>query len=121
MCIFKGNKMKILVLDDSKERLEIFKKKLSQHSLDCCETSKEAIKLLEANHYDSCCLDHDLGGTQNQTSGENTGYEVAEWLSNNPEKQPAQIIIHSYNPAGAQNMKKLLPKAEVIPGVWHKI
>jgi len=38
--------------------------------------------------FDYLFLDHDLGGKQMVNSRENTGYEVAEWLSKNKLKKP---------------------------------
>jgi hypothetical protein len=58
------------------------------------------------------------GDKVNVPSGEDTGYEVAKYLNENPDRQPETIIIHSYNHAGAKNMKSLLPTAQVIPGAW---
>lgn len=103
--------MKILVLEDDHIRHISFMKNLSDHDLDIVETSKEAIKKLQDNDYDVLFLDHDLGGKIMTPSGENTGYEVAQWLSNNPDRMPKQIYLHTLNPVGQQNMKNVLPNA----------
>lgn len=110
--------MRILVLDDSKERLKKFQGQLFQVTLDCVMTSREAIKKLSENRYDVVFLDHDLGGQIYQPSGPGSGYEVALWLHDNPENKPKQIIIHSFNLNGSQRMLSLLPEAEYHPGVW---
>lgn len=110
--------MKILILEDDAERIKLFRQNLIGHDLDITDSSKQAIKLLKSNKYNVIFLDHDLGGKQNVASGEDTGYEVALWLSKNPERKPNQIIIHSYNPVGRQNMKAVLPDAIIAPGVW---
>jgi CheY-like chemotaxis protein len=110
--------MKILVLDDSKTRLSQFKQKLIGHIVDCAETAKEAIELLEKNEYQQAFLDHDLNGKVHQPSGPCTGYEVAKWISEHGDKKPLRIVVHSFNIIGAQNMITLLPEATYIPGVW---
>lgn len=110
---------RILVLEDDKTRIGCFKHKLFNHNVDYVETSKEAILLLEDNNtYDAIFLDHDLGGKTMVKSGDNTGYEVAVWLNQHPDKQPNQIIIHSYNPVGRKNMMQVLPNAIEAPGIW---
>lgn len=113
--------MRVLILDDDMMRHKIFNQKLIGHVVTNVYTSKEAIDELENEDWDIVFLDHDLGGKIYVESGENTGYEVAQWLNNNPSKQPKRIVIHSYNPTGAQNMKQLLSDAEVVPGAWLMI
>ena len=53
-----------------------------------------------------------------QSSGPGTGFELAKWLSENPEYKPESILLHSNNPAGRQNMKSLLPEAIEAPFAW---
>jgi CheY-like chemotaxis protein len=113
--------MRILVLDDSSERLNIFRKNLTGHVVDCVKTAREAIHMLDTNTYEMVTLDHDLGDKVMVASGPGTGYEVAEWLNANPDKQPKMIFIHSFNPAGAQRMKLVLANAVVAPGIWTKL
>ena len=110
--------MNVLVLDDSLERLKTFKTNLIGHSVTTVETAKDAINELVQNDYNIVFLDHDLGGQAFVKSGDGTGFEVAEWLSNHPDRKPKQIVIHSFNPTGAQNMKNVLPEAQVAPGCW---
>lgn len=110
--------MRILILDDDLCRHQAFNRKLIGNDVKNVETSQDAIDALQNESWDLVCLDHDLGGKVYVQSGKNTGYEVAQWLFDNPEKQPERIIIHSYNPVGAKNMKSLLEKAELIPGAW---
>jgi CheY-like chemotaxis protein len=113
--------MNVLVLDDSLERLRVFRQNLIGHSVTTVETSKDAISKLSQHDFDTVFLDHDLGGKAFVKSGDGTGFEVAEWLSKHPEKKPKQIIIHSFNPTGAQNMKNVLPEAQLAPGCWTSL
>lgn len=113
---------KILILDDDQNRLNIFKRNLIGHILTTTSTAQAAIDQLNINNpFDYVFLDHDLGGEGFVQSGPGTGYEVALWLSNHPEKKPEHIIIHSFNPIGSQKMSSVLPTAVVCPGVWNKI
>ena len=75
---------------------------------------------LLVNDFDVLYLDHDLDGQSFQKSGENTGFEVAEWLSKKPPFVfiPPEIYIHSLNPEGVKNMKRVLPDAIEKPYAW---
>ena len=113
--------MKILILDDMSIRHKAFKQNLIGHVVKCVETVKETIDSLNEETWDYLFLDHDLGGDVMVPSGPGTGYEVAQWLNKNVDKQPANIVIHSFNPDGAKNMASLLPKALICPGAWNKL
>jgi CheY-like chemotaxis protein len=113
--------MDILILEDDRNRQRIFIERLIGTNAVIVETVEAAIDLLSSQDWDYLFLDHDLGGEQMVPSGPGTGYEVAKWLAENPSRQPPNIIIHSYNPAGAQNMHGVLPNAVVSPGCWDSI
>ena len=113
--------MKILILDDDITRLDIFKKNLIGHSVVCVMTAQETIQKLSDEIWDYVFLDHDLGGKMYVPSGIGTGYEVAKWLSENADRKPKKIIIHSFNEPGRKNMQNVLPEAEIFPGAWNKI
>jgi len=110
--------MKILILEDSPERHKAFLRWLIGHVVKITENAKDAIELLRAEDWDILFLDHDLGGEEMVVSGNGTGFEVAKWLAENPDNHPSKIVIHSYNPAGAMNMKSVLPTATLAPGCW---
>lgn len=113
--------MKMLVLDDSDERLEAFRK--NNHGLEvvCVKTAKEAIAELQKGGWDIVCLDHDLGGKVYCPSDEHSGYWVAKFLNQNPQFKPTMaILLHSLNPAGRKNMKAELPEAYEAPLCWIK-
>lgn len=108
--------MKILVLDDMDTRHEIFKKIVTESDeLTLVKTAAETIEQLKNQTWDMVFLDHDLGGQTFVESGEETGYQVAEWLSQNPDYKPKMIFIHSMNPVGTQQMKLVLPEARIVP------
>ena len=73
---------------------------------------------------DSISFDHDLSDSHYNTElnipydqyTEKTGYHCAKWLIDycidNNKKLPAEILIHSMNPAGSLNIKSLFESYE---------
>ena len=74
------------------------------------ETAEQAIRMLEKySPYDLVSLDHDLGGNICCPSDEVSGYVVAKYISEMPiDKLPKCVVIHSFNPVGAENMINVL-------------
>lgn len=110
--------MRVLILEDDPERTEKFRRLLIGNVVEIVETAREAIDLLRVKEWDVLSLDHDLGGEQMVESGPGTGYEVAKWLEQNPERKPPRILLHSFNGPGRANMLACLPGAEDCPGWW---
>lgn len=108
--------MKVLILEDSAERMLAFNERFRNWEVYHVEHAQDAVDLLKKNEFDLICLDHDLGGKQMQYDREDCGMIVAEYLHANPVK--ARIVIHSFNTPRAMAMKSLLPQAEYIPGFW---
>jgi len=114
--------MRILILEDDQNRIDIFKKNLAGHDVDVVETAKGAIDFLVGFDYDVVFLDHDLGGEQWVDAGnKNTGSEVVRWVTGwyNGEKDDdgrflypiapkswrgTLFIVHSMNTITAPNM-----------------
>ena len=70
-------------------------------------------------------LDHDLGGrtyVDFNSSGEDCGMRVAEYLSIYPTKIRANgpIIVHSLNGPAAMQMVELISEAIWVPFAWQK-
>jgi CheY-like chemotaxis protein len=107
--------MRIFILEDSKERIQTFKKFFFNADLVIMENAKEAIEFLSKDlEFDVIYLDHDLGVQAFVDSqNDNTGYQVAKFLANKTTQ--AKIIIHSLNPIGVMNMQKILPESHRIP------
>ena len=107
--------MKILILEDNRERIKIFRTRLGPkhelHFFDQVEDAKKAI--LSMGPFDRIYLDHDLDGRVFVDSDEpNTGYQLAKYIA--LQEVNAEIIIHTLNPWGAARMKKVLPKAKRV-------
>jgi len=113
--------VKILFLDDNESRHAQFEYEHQGDSLFKAYTVQEAINFLKDNSpFDIVYLDHDLGPvvtTSNSifpASTEDTGYEVARYISIMSDKlRPKEVIVHSWNPAGAARMRDILVEADV--------
>jgi CheY-like chemotaxis protein len=111
--------MRVLVLDDSKIRLSQFRQSLIGSVFTAVEHSKDCIyELATGERWDWFFCDHDLDGKVYVPSGPGTGYEVAEWLSKNPDMMPQNIIIHTSNEKAAPLMMELLPDAQWMPCIY---
>lgn len=112
--------MKILILDGNIARHRSFAKNLIGNEIIHVTEASNAIQLLDNNAFDVVFLDHDLPGEIYVDSFGNklTGYTVAKWLSEHPDKTPNKVYIHSFNRTAAKIMKDVLPKAELTPGIW---
>lgn len=105
--------MNIMILEDSPERCEFFRKFLSGHVLyfyDNAEAAKTALRLQE---FDMIFLDHDLEGQVYVNSDhENTGYQVAKYIAD--KNIETQVIIHTMNYSGAGRMLSVLPNSKWV-------
>ena len=112
--------MRILILDNDRERHRHFARKLINDTVVHVFSAKEAIiQLAHEKPFDAVFLDHDLGDAGDlEASGPGTGYEVAKWLAEHGDRCPPAVILHTFNPVGAQNMQALLPGAVKAPGIW---
>ena len=102
--------MNTLFLDDDSNRIKQARICFAVDILDIAETAIQAVKLL-AKHspYDLVSLDHDLGGKVYCPSDIMSGWAVAVYIAHMPkEKLPKQVVIHSFNPDGAEKMLNVL-------------
>lgn len=105
--------MRILFLDDMEVRHEGINKIITNGKIDHAYTVEEAKFYLNMHKYDLVFLDHDLSashyGAEVSAIQEETGFDVALFISEMDEDSlPTQVIIHSWNPAGAERMHKQL-------------
>lgn len=110
--------MKIFILEDEIDfypRIQIREVLERKHDLTIARSCDDAIE--KFNHpYDLLLLDHDMEGNyEYRTDYPNTGYQFLKWLMahwkaygdlNNWVKP--QVILHSHNPVGKENMRALL-------------
>jgi hypothetical protein len=117
--------MNILILEDDINRVKKFRDNL-QYGCDVLmvfDEVDECIEALRNREWDYLFLDHDLGGKVYVPSDgeEKTGWHVAKWLSENEDKMPEQIIVHSLNEGGRKNIMSLLKNAIELPFAWDKV
>ena len=113
--------LKILILEDDKERQKAFRQNTIGAEVVIVETPDEAILELQKIAFDWLFLDHDLGGRTQMSSDEESGFKVVKWLSENTDRIPPSVILHSLNENGRKNMKAVLPNAVECPFAWDKI
>lgn len=100
----------IFILEDDTVRISLFKKFLIGKNLSITTTAIDAISMLKSKKFDILFCDHDLGGQVYVNSEHhNTGYQVIKALSETVNANTF-CIVHSMNPAGADNMLSLLDK-----------
>lgn len=103
--------MKILVLDDSVERMSVFEHVFKGEKLYTAWNSDEAIQILkDESPFDLVYLDHDLEDVHYTgmygVKYERTGMDVVEYMvrSLTSNKMPTMTIIHSWNVSAAKSM-----------------
>lgn len=111
------SRMKIFFLDDDKERHRRFTMNRIGQDVTAAWTYAEAVELLSKEIFDLAYLDHDLSdfaASGHPLPGEKTGTDVAEFITQMPEdRRPRKVIIHSFNPYGAERMEKILRTAGI--------
>ena len=112
--------MKVLFLDDDAGRHGQFLMQTIGCAVTQVWTAPEAIAALDAAEepFDLASLDHDLGGRvyvmDGEAGPEGTGLDVARHIAGmEPERRPRQVVVHSFNPAGAADMTTTLRAAGV--------
>lgn len=109
----------VVILEDDNNRMMAFSKKLEGKSNyyfynnvdDCFEFFKDKKDLI-----DLIFLDHDLDGRQMVDSSEhNTGYTMALKIKEFYGEDYPNVVVHSLNPKGSENILSILTKAQRIP------
>jgi hypothetical protein len=94
------------------------------HTFDWATNSEQGIRFLEKYTYEYIFLDHDLAYEhyEKQHTGKGTGQEVADWIAQHKPEGLKGVFIHSLNPAGSDNMRRVLERWGVpcvkIPLFW---
>lgn len=114
--------MKILIVEDTTERIEWFLENLPEHTLWITKDPACAIGFLKETPFDMILLDHDLADAHYkihpQLVGESdeeryarvspatgTGRDVSRWLEQHPDVSPnAIVVVHSWNFTGGRMM-----------------
>ncbi len=108
--------MRIFILEDNEHRMVKFRRELIGHQIDHAATVENGTSFVVNNKYDLLFLDHDLGGEEMVDSfADNTGYKLAEFIASFTPNKETPCIVHSCNPAGADNIIRVLPHAIKLP------
>ena len=115
--------LRVFLLDDDALRHEWFAKHFKGDRLDVAADAARAVELLAANTYDLVFLDHDLLPEHyyaEEFDDARSGYAVARFLAERPDRQSAStIIVHTRNADGALRMVELMRRtgrqAEHVP------
>jgi CheY-like chemotaxis protein len=115
--------LRVFLLDDDVLRHEWFARNFKGDRLDVAADAARAVELLAANTYDLVFLDHDLLPEHyyaEEFDDARSGYAVARFLAERPDRQgAATIIVHTRNADGALRMVELMRRtgrqAEHVP------
>lgn len=122
--------MRILFLDDDKERHKFVEDFKGPHELVHVVNLNEAADEMTKEHFDLVFLDHDLNDFSGTNGGEITGNVVAAWMVRNLKNRPT-VCVHSVNFDGAHNIQATFTDAgwkfpphvpfgtEVFKRVWR--
>ena len=115
---------KVLVLEDDSRRIFKFRQRFLESGIVpvFVDTAKDCIEYLGKEKFNCIFLDHDLGGEiYVDVNNVNTGSAVARWMNSNENLNSDTIaVIHSFNPAGAKYMNRLIKNSVIVPAVWEK-
>jgi hypothetical protein len=110
--------MKVLVLEDDGSRISWFRQIFIGCSVDFAITTEFALAYLKDNDYTHIYLDHDLDenhymlvfrGEEQHKYDHETGFAVAKFLADNPDKSKgAAITVHTLNEYAAKRMVREL-------------
>lgn len=102
--------LKIFVLEDDPTRIRTFIEELDGNNLTFMDSCTQA-KGFEGD-YDVVFFDHDLGGRQMEDH-EDSGSTFAKMVCHLLGK--SVVVIHSYNPDGADRIRQICRKSENPP------
>ena len=124
----QASDMRILFLDDNKERHKAFQQRAIGCIVDYAWDADEAMTLLgSGKEYDLIMLDHDLGGPEAEgflLDDGKDGRTVAGFIAEqHPKHEKATIVVHSLNDAGGMIMISVLRNkgfiAHRVPFAWR--
>lgn len=100
------SKISVLVLDDDPYRHAEFVKNNPNCQVDSVYTCRDAVAKVYDNYYDVICFDHDLGIAANGDYETSIPFAqfVRQMIDEKAILSDVQILVHSANPVGAQNI-----------------
>lgn len=107
----------ILIVEDDPRRLPLFYEVFAAHDITWVTNAADAVRALEGAQFDAVMLDHDLAAEHYKdleaaVAGTGTGQEAAHAVVEHC--SDAVCIVHSWNPAGAQRIGRILTEGNVV-------
>ena len=99
--------LKILVVEDTRERQKILKNLYRDHAWVLAHTARRAVRLLSVFKFDLISLDYNLAGPD---CGDSIASSIPDSINSN-----TRVLIHSMNKQGADKIKNFLPNADYVP------
>jgi len=111
---------RVLILEDSDERIRQFKMNFLNVEMVFVEHVEDCIEQLKTKSFWGLFLDHDLNGKVYVESGgdEETGDDVAIFLRDNPEYKPEFVAVHSLNENGKNNIMSKIDCSVIPICIW---
>ena len=121
--------MKILFLDDSRERQSVFRRNTIGHIVKFASSADEAIAFLEKETFDQIWLDHDLEDIYLKSGSQKpTGRDVSKYLAENVDRHCRSVVVaHTLNHEGGKAMCHDLIKTRkfrsihLVPFGWKDV
>ena len=114
--------MRILILDDDEDRHKKFAEWFNGLDVKHVYNLRSFIEAINSEKWDTVFLDHDLYDFVDLPDGgsrELTGKDAAKALCLlDLESRPSKVIVHSWNPSGAESMMSILKDAGFNPIRW---
>lgn len=116
--------MRVLFVDDSKNRTRQFTMNMIGAVIDTAENPRIAIDLLSKNKYDVVFLDYDMDEEHTGVNG--YGHDITEYICREPKAYSDTLfVVHSLNKDGGKRMVQELGNGKLPthwePGIWPYI
>ena len=123
--------MKILLLEDDYNRVEMFQKRVTElnernthrepYEIVHAETVEQFKSAMQSSEFNLILLDHDLGGEiYVDINRDDTGSGAARWIKQTYGDIHPTVLTHTLNQTGADNILELIKGSIHIPFLWMK-
>lgn len=102
---------RVFILEDDPLRMKWFRMRLHTHEITHADSCTQVDRFQPP--YDFLFLDHDLGGramSQHEDNGEQFAKLIRDKINGH-----CTVVVHSFNPDGAQNIRAALGPAFIAP------
>lgn len=99
--------LRVLLIEDTASRQRVLTQLVKDHAWVLVHTGRRAIRLLGSYTFDLIFLDYDLA---DRVRGDAVAQAVRDSLN-----AEATVIVHTMNSRGAERIKTVLPRAQLVP------